>query len=115
MKKFFLLSILALIIFLGQSVAAPTATYATDCYAGTDEYGNVFWVDDESIERHSLDIFCKTTMATPTGKKLCDDYYHFRKNVKTQQWFYKNHQFKQWQDIRSTCGPQAILNYILNH
>lgn len=115
MKKLFLLSILALTILLSQLAANPTTTYAADCYAGTDEYGNVFWVDSDSIDRHSLDIFCKVTMATPTGKKLCEDNYHFRKNIKNNCWFYKNHQFNQWQYVGYDLGPQVILNYILNH
>ena len=78
MKKLFLLSMLALIIFLGQSVTEPTTTYAADCYAGADEYGNVYWVDDDSIEVHCMDIHCRIVMTTPNGRRLDFKSFAFR-------------------------------------
>ena len=112
MKKLFLLSMLVLSIFLGQAVTEPTTTFAADCYAGADEYGNVFWVDSDSIEVHCMDIRCRTVMTTPNGRRLDTDYYHFRREKGTDNWYYTNKQFSNWTSVRFDLAPQVILNYV---
>ncbi|WP_041914332.1 hypothetical protein [Selenomonas ruminantium] len=112
MKKLFLLSMLVLSIFLGQAATEPTTTYAADCYAGADEYGNILWIDSNSIEVHCMNLRCRTVMTSSDGRRLDTDYYHFQREKGTNNWYYTNKQFSQWRYVGNDLAAQVILNYV---